>query len=171
MKEKQAVHPTPTRITIPIRSSPWLRLPSELQLEIIFRQRRYLSLSMDPGYLDRTPSREPPPGQESNFTNPESRSYQLYILIAVLSAVVFLVGSLRIYSRLRITRSFGVDDWLCIIATVLTLSYSALVLKLLWKPGGGILGIHFWDVPLSHYIEYQKVRLSSCANIRSSCSC
>ncbi|KAK6957323.1 hypothetical protein Daesc_000106 [Daldinia eschscholtzii] len=72
---------------------------------------------MDPGYLDRTPSRDPPPGQESNFTNPESRSHQLYILIAVLSPIIVLVGSLRIYSRLRITRSFGVDDWLCIVAT------------------------------------------------------
>ncbi|KAI1475540.1 hypothetical protein F4774DRAFT_276503 [Daldinia eschscholtzii] len=121
---------------------------------------------MDPGYLDRTPSRDPPPGQESNFTNPESRSHQLYILIAVLSPIIVLVGSLRIYSRLRITRSFGVDDWLCIVATILTLSYSALLLKLLWKPGGGILGIHFWDVPISHYIEYQKGSLADSVLIR-----
>ncbi|KAI0852723.1 hypothetical protein F5Y00DRAFT_257982 [Daldinia vernicosa] len=121
---------------------------------------------MDPGYLDRTPSVDPPPGRESNFTNPESRSHQLYILIAVLSPIVFLVGSLRIYSRLRITRSFGADDWICIAATILTLSYSALILTLLWKPGGGILGIHFWDVPISHYIEYQKGSLADSVLIR-----
>ncbi|OTB13139.1 hypothetical protein K445DRAFT_14129 [Daldinia sp. EC12] len=102
---------------------------------------------MDPGYLDRTPSRDPPPGQEFNFTNPESRSHQLYILIAVLSPIIVLVGSLRIYSRLRITRSFGVDDFL-------------------WKPGSGILGIHFWDVPISHYIEYQKGSLADSVLIR-----
>ncbi|KAI1660722.1 hypothetical protein F4813DRAFT_348130 [Daldinia decipiens] len=115
---------------------------------------------MDPGYLDRTPSVDPPPGREPNFTDPESRSHQLYILIAVLSPIVFIVGSLRIYSRLRITRSFGADDWICIAATILTLSYSALILKLLWKPGGGIIGIHFWDVPISHYIEYEKGALA-----------
>ncbi|KAI1453182.1 hypothetical protein F4805DRAFT_384402 [Annulohypoxylon moriforme] len=115
---------------------------------------------MDSGYLDSTPARPPPPGRESNFTNPESRCYELIIPIAVFTALIVILLCLRIYSRLRITRSFGADDWLCIAATILTLSYSALILKLLWRPGGGILGIHFWDVPLSHYIGYQKGSLA-----------
>ncbi|KAI2615507.1 hypothetical protein GGR54DRAFT_292718 [Hypoxylon sp. NC1633] len=121
---------------------------------------------MDPGYLDTTPVRPPPPGQTSNFTNPESRSYQLIIIIAVFTALIAILVSLRIYARLRITRSFGADDWLCIAATVLTLSYSALILKLLWRPGGGILGIHLWDVPLSHFVEYQKGSLADSVLIR-----
>ncbi|KAI1123698.1 hypothetical protein F5Y10DRAFT_285804 [Nemania abortiva] len=116
--------------------------------------------------LDNTPSAPPPPGHIPNFTNPESRSYQLYILIAVFSALVLLASSMRIYTRLRITRSFGADDWLCIVATILTLSYSALILKLLWQPGGGILGIHLWDVPVSHLIEYQKGSLADSVLIR-----
>ncbi|CAJ2511164.1 Uu.00g067890.m01.CDS01 [Anthostomella pinea] len=73
---------------------------------------------MDPGYMDNTPVRPPPPGQVSNFTNPESRSRQVYILIAVLSAVIVLLIPSRIYSRLKITRSLGADGWLCIAATV-----------------------------------------------------
>ncbi|KAK8026394.1 hypothetical protein PG991_003450 [Apiospora marii] len=72
---------------------------------------------MDPGYLDNTPIVPPPPGRESNFVDPESRSYQLVIIIAVLSALVITFTSARIYTRLRITHSFGVDDWFCIAAT------------------------------------------------------
>ncbi|KAI2464613.1 hypothetical protein F4781DRAFT_439417 [Annulohypoxylon bovei var. microspora] len=121
---------------------------------------------MDPGYLDSTPARPPPPGRESNFTNPESRCYELIIPIAVFTALNVILVLLRIYSRLRITRSFGADDWLCIAATILTLSYSALILKLLWRPGAGILGIHFWDVPLSHYVGYQKGSLADSVLIR-----
>ncbi|KUJ19298.1 uncharacterized protein LY89DRAFT_780274 [Mollisia scopiformis] len=121
---------------------------------------------MDPGYLDTTPVRPPPPGQTSNFINPVSRSYQLVAVIAVTFALVVLFIGFRLYFRLKVTKSFGADDWLCIVATILTLSYSALILKLLWKPGGGILGIHLWDVPLSHYIEYSKGSLADSVLIR-----
>ncbi|KAI1376583.1 hypothetical protein F4677DRAFT_418981 [Hypoxylon crocopeplum] len=121
---------------------------------------------MDPGYLDTTPMRPPPPGQTSNFVDPVSRSFQLEIVITVTIVLVVLFVSSRIYTRLRITHSFGADDWLCIVATIFTLSYSALILKLLWKPGGGILGIHLWDVPLSHYIIYQKASLADAVLIR-----
>ncbi|KAI0479232.1 hypothetical protein GGR56DRAFT_665055 [Xylariaceae sp. FL0804] len=93
------------------------------------------------------PIRPPPPGREANFTNPESRAYQLVILIAVYTAVVGLLTSLRVYTRLRITRSWGADDFL-------------------WKPGGGILGIHLWDVQVSHYIEYSKGSLADSVLIR-----
>ncbi|RYP18843.1 hypothetical protein DL765_003723 [Monosporascus sp. GIB2] len=122
--------------------------------------------SMDPGYLDRTPMRPPPLGRRSDFINPEDRSYQLIILIAVLSTLVVLLVSLRIYARLKVTRSFGADDWLCIIATILTLSYSGIILHLLFRPGGGILGIHLWDVPISRYMDHQKGSLADSVLIR-----
>ncbi|KAI0118252.1 hypothetical protein GGR51DRAFT_498611 [Nemania sp. FL0031] len=121
---------------------------------------------MDSNDLDTTPSVPPPPGHTPNFTDPESRSYQLYILIAFLSALVFSMLVIRLYTRLKISRSFGADDWICLVATILTLSYSSLILKLLWIPGGGILGIHLWDAPLSHYIEYQKGSLADSVLIR-----
>ncbi|GAP88936.2 putative integral membrane protein [Rosellinia necatrix] len=102
---------------------------------------------MDSNNPDTIPSAPPPPGHTPDFINPESRSYQLYILIAFLSALVFVTVSLRLYTRLRITHSFGADD-------------------LLWIPGGGILGIHLWDAPVSHYIEYQKGSLADSVLIR-----
>ncbi|KAJ8124294.1 hypothetical protein O1611_g9346 [Lasiodiplodia mahajangana] len=107
--------------------------------------------------FDTTALRPPPPGRTSNFTNPESRSYQLYILIAVLTALVVIVISLRLYTRLRITRSFGVDD---------CGHSSPRFSVLLWQPGGGVLGIHLWDVPISHYIEYLKGALAESILIR-----
>ncbi|KAJ8131008.1 hypothetical protein O1611_g2622 [Lasiodiplodia mahajangana] len=67
--------------------------------------------------LDTTPSVPPPPGRSPNFIDPETRSDQLYILIAVLSALVFAMAALRLYTRLRISRSLFVDDWLCVAAT------------------------------------------------------
>lgn len=65
---------------------------------------------MDGGDLNHIPVRPPPPGRTSNFTNPESRSYQLIILISVLSFLVVAMILMRLYSRLRVTRSSGLDD-------------------------------------------------------------
>ncbi|KAI5864686.1 hypothetical protein GGS23DRAFT_561405 [Durotheca rogersii] len=127
---------------------------------------RHAYASMDPGYLDRTSVRPPPPGRTSDFVNPEDRSHQLIILIAILSALIVLLVSLRVYARQKVTRSFGADDWICIVATILTLSYSGVILHLLFRPGGGILGIHLWDVPLSHYMAYQKGSLADSILIR-----
>jgi hypothetical protein len=66
--------------------------------------------TMDSGYLDSTPVRPPPPGQTSNFFDPESRSYQLVILIGVLTALVATFLLLRLYIRLGVTKSYGIDD-------------------------------------------------------------
>lgn len=65
---------------------------------------------MGSDYMDTTPARPPPPGHSSNFVNPESRSYQLVIVIAVAFALVVLITTTRVYIRLKVTRSFGVDD-------------------------------------------------------------
>ncbi|KAI0434888.1 hypothetical protein F5Y09DRAFT_295119 [Xylaria sp. FL1042] len=110
--------------------------------------------------LDHTPVRPPPPGQHSDFEHPVSRSYQLIILISVLSALVVAVILMRLYARLRVTKSFGTDDIFCIAGTVLVLSYSGLILRLLYYPGGGILGIHLWDVTLRRFIEWEKLSLA-----------
>lgn len=63
---------------------------------------------------------------------------------------------LRLYSRLRVTKSFGADDTFTISATVFALAYNALVLTLLYKPGDSALGIHLWDVSLRRFLTYQK---------------
>lgn len=61
-------------------------------------------------YLDHTPVVKPPPGVESNFVNPVSHSYQLATVIGVMTALMTLFTAGRVYTRLRITKSFGLDD-------------------------------------------------------------
>ncbi|KAF2730927.1 hypothetical protein EJ04DRAFT_579498 [Polyplosphaeria fusca] len=116
--------------------------------------------------LDHTPAARPPPGRESNFDNPESRAYQLVIVIAICLALVVLFTSTRICTRFRINRSFGADDWITIIATIFAIAYSGLILHLLHEPGGGILGIHLWDVSIPKLMAYTKGSLADSILIR-----
>ncbi|KAI0376488.1 hypothetical protein F5Y04DRAFT_266381 [Hypomontagnella monticulosa] len=110
--------------------------------------------------LDITPVTAPPLGQTSDFINPISRSHEIVLVIAITLPLVILLTVLRIYARLYVTHFFGLDDWLCIAATISTIAYSGLVLKLSFKPGGGVIGIHLWDVPISHYLVYSKGSLA-----------
>jgi hypothetical protein len=56
----------------------------------------------------------PPP----NYTSPELRGPAKIIVNVVLFAVVLLFIGLRMFTRLRITRSFGGDDWTLLAALV-----------------------------------------------------
>ncbi|KAK8059272.1 hypothetical protein PG996_009202 [Apiospora saccharicola] len=111
-------------------------------------------------YMDTTPAHEPPPGVESNFVDPVSISYQLVTVIAVMSAFMILLVGGRTYVRLRVTNSFGMDDWFCIAATLAVLAYGGVVLKLCDKPGNIMLGIHLWDVTLRKYLFFMKLSIA-----------
>ncbi|KAK8867729.1 integral membrane protein [Apiospora arundinis] len=107
--------------------------------------------------LGTTLARDPPPGRESNLVNPESISYQLVTVIAVTTALMVLLTASRTYVRLRVTKSFGLDDWFCLAATAATLAYAGLVLSLCDKPGNSLLGVHMWDVSQRKYITFMKL--------------
>lgn len=53
-----------------------------------------------------------------NYIDPVMRGWENRILIIVLFPLVFLAISIRVFTRLRISRSFGVDDWLILAAFV-----------------------------------------------------
>ncbi|KAI0104648.1 hypothetical protein GGR51DRAFT_224111 [Nemania sp. FL0031] len=110
---------------------------------------------MDYATLATTPGAMAPPGTTSNLINPESRAWnvELTIGITLLPAIILVV--LRIYARLRLARSLGVDDYACILAAATTLVFNGLVLSLLDKPGGGALGPHIWDVSVLRLLLYQ----------------
>lgn len=65
---------------------------------------------MDDSYLDTTPMRQPPPGVVADLVHPVSQSYKLIIFTSIMSAFVAFFTAGRIYTRLKITRSFGADD-------------------------------------------------------------
>lgn len=54
-----------------------------------------------------------------NYVNPERHGNAVIIVAAVCFTLAFLVLLIRIYTRIHISRSFGLDDWLIVIAMVL----------------------------------------------------
>ncbi|KAL5363706.1 hypothetical protein BJX96DRAFT_156120 [Aspergillus floccosus] len=88
----------------------------------------------------------PPPGVRPNHANPSTQyswSLGLYIFFLVLTTVA---TSLRLYTRLRISRfPWGADDFFCTLAYLFFVVYVGLLLKM---PSAGI-GHHIWEVPIA----------------------
>ena len=53
-----------------------------------------------------------------NFKDPITRGPALTIINAIFITLVILVVGLRFYTRLRITRSLGLDDWVIALSLV-----------------------------------------------------
>ncbi|KAI1757572.1 hypothetical protein F4782DRAFT_525381 [Xylaria castorea] len=113
----------------------------------------------DRATLAVTPAGMHPAGMTSNLIDPESRAWNVELTIGItLGPAIFLVA-LRIYARLGLARSLGVDDYVCGLATASTLVFNGLVLSFLSKPGGGALGPHIWNVSVLKLLEYSWVRI------------
>ncbi len=52
----------------------------------------------------------PPPGVESNWTDPDNRAYQYYIVGSIGTALATIFVLLRLYVRLAVTHSLWWDD-------------------------------------------------------------
>lgn len=98
-----------------------------------------------------------------NYANPERRGPAATIIVSVLLGLVTLILVVRIYTRVRISRGFGLDDVLIIFAYVCfswstlsseprltsnqipTMAFAVLSFVAMWKFGWGT---HVWDVPI-----------------------
>lgn len=100
-----------------------------------------------------------------NYVNPERRGPTATIVVSVLLALVTLILIVRVYTRVRISRGFGLDDVLIIFAYVWlvlmiasyppgqqltgkqipTAAFAVLSFIAMWKFGWGT---HVWDVPI-----------------------
>ena len=56
-----------------------------------------------------------------NYVNPVTRGPANIIINLIFFPLVCLVIALRVYTRLRISKSFGADDWLILASLVYTL--------------------------------------------------
>ncbi len=56
------------------------------------------------------PLASPPPGVVQNLENPQSRSYQVYIISAVFVALSIFFMAVRVYAKVAIQRSRTWDD-------------------------------------------------------------
>jgi len=67
--------------------------------------------SLPPGFdPSKIPLAQPPPGMIPNFEHPESRCWQVYLTAAICSAVVIIFITLRLYSRIVVTKKQTLDD-------------------------------------------------------------
>jgi len=98
-----------------------------------------------------------------NYVNPERRGPTATIVVSVLLGLVTFILIIRIYTRVRISRGFGLDDVLIIFAYVWfpwsslssglqltrkqipTAAFAVLSFIAMWKFGWGT---HVWDVPV-----------------------
>ncbi|MCJ1475922.1 hypothetical protein MMC13_004586 [Lambiella insularis] len=108
-----------------------------------------------PPYLLDYPAQPPPPGQKSNFVDPDS--LQPAILATGSVMIILTTGFVlaRLYSALRITKRVGKEDWSCIIATILSFAYVAFILDLSYAAR------HMWNVPAWWFSDlYWKLRFA-----------
>ncbi|KAL9597906.1 MAG: hypothetical protein Q9219_004859 [cf. Caloplaca sp. 3 TL-2023] len=96
----------------------------------------------------------PPPGITPNFKNPQYHSGGIVPLACVFIPLAAIFMALRVYTKVRIIKVFGLEDWTIIVAYLCTvfISIDCLVQQ---KYGNGI---HEWDITLAKLIPYSKVR-------------
>ncbi|KAM3071861.1 hypothetical protein ACMFMG_009716 [Clarireedia jacksonii] len=84
----------------------------------------------------------PPP----NYINPERRGNAVIIVVAVFFPVALFTLLTRIYTRIRISKSFGLDDWLIVAAMVPATGFAVAALLAETTLGWDR---HIWDVPFT----------------------
>ncbi|KAM0806082.1 hypothetical protein BDR22DRAFT_786932, partial [Usnea florida] len=94
-----------------------------------------------------------PPGQVANFVNPVTQTGSNIALHTVMLFFITLCVAIRLYTRHFITRQLGLDDYLCILAYCLCVTYAGLLLAC----GEYLLGHHLWDITLPAYIRGKKL--------------
>ena len=60
--------------------------------------------------LKDIPKMPPPPGQTSNFVNPDNQAELTLIMSSIFIGLVLTFGGIRVYSRAYLARSFTKDD-------------------------------------------------------------
>ncbi|KAH6668942.1 hypothetical protein B0J14DRAFT_432337, partial [Halenospora varia] len=95
---------------------------------------------------------------KANYINPEERGYGNIIINVVLFPLTCMAIAIRVYTRLRISKSFGIDDWLILAALVPSTAFMIISLlsetKFAWNR-------HIWDVPFDQVILGMKIIIST----------
>ncbi|KAI1313524.1 hypothetical protein F5Y03DRAFT_336899 [Xylaria venustula] len=96
-----------------------------------------------------TPVLPPPPGETSNFVNPESLGQQLKIGTGVVIPVTTIFVFLRVYVRFWVKKIWDLEDWFLLLAWAGTLILSAFGLSTTAHYGGR----HEWDITPEQGVE------------------
>ncbi|KAL4807936.1 hypothetical protein BDV18DRAFT_159145 [Aspergillus unguis] len=97
-----------------------------------------------------TPALAPPPGEKTNFVDPVYDGTRFVIVHAIFLAISFTAIAVRLWTRTFIARGFRWDDYLMVLSWMCSCVMSGITLEMLnWG-----LGIHMWNVPVSHLSPY-----------------
>jgi hypothetical protein len=91
-----------------------------------------------------------------NYIDPQTRGHGAMIVNIVTMSLAFVVVLLRLYTRLRITYSAGIDDILITIGLVFGIAM-AVITSIATESWGW--DRHIWDVPTSWLPTAQKLNL------------
>lgn len=91
-----------------------------------------------------------------NYIDPPTRGHGVLIVNVVCLTWAFLIVSLRLYTRVWITYSAGVDDVLIIIGLIFAIAM-AIVTSIATENWG--MNRHIWDIELSRFIIVRKLNL------------
>ncbi|KAJ5165344.1 uncharacterized protein N7500_007174, partial [Penicillium coprophilum] len=92
-----------------------------------------------------------------NYINPPTRGHGVLVVNIVCFAFTFLVVSLRLYTRLWITCSAGIDDLLIVIGLVFAIAMVTIT-SVATEDWG--MNRHIWDIELVKLVTVQKLNLS-----------
>ncbi|KAI9792578.1 MAG: hypothetical protein M1816_002098 [Peltula sp. TS41687] len=95
----------------------------------------------------------PPVGVTPDFIHPESRANYCIAVHTVVLTIATLFLAVRMYVKLRITRSPGWDDYTIVLAWITSIAYSGVGLAQLQYG----LGVHGWNVPLPDIIKWRQL--------------
>lgn len=84
-----------------------------------------------------------------NYVDSETRGNGVLIVNTVLFTIALSVIVIRIYTRLRISKSFGLDDWLILAAMLPSTTFAVLAIL---AEESFHFDRHIWDVPLDRVI-------------------
>ncbi|CAD6440051.1 b628435a-f7c9-414c-9f17-943939478156 [Sclerotinia trifoliorum] len=81
-----------------------------------------------------------------NYVDPKTRGNAVLVVNAILFPVALFIILIRLYTRLQISKCFGLDDWLIIAAMVPSTAFAVLAVlaEEFFK-----FNRHVWDLPLS----------------------
>ncbi|CAD6442075.1 0de9d5bd-53e4-4820-bcb1-d4ed5f30df0c [Sclerotinia trifoliorum] len=98
-------------------------------------------------------SEPPPPGEFVNLIDPPSQKVPIIAVSVIFLVLTVAFVGLRLYANFFVKRSWGAEDYFCIIATSLSIAYVSFILDLAW------VSRHMWDVPVIWFSEtYWKKR-------------
>ncbi|WQF80653.1 hypothetical protein CDEST_05667 [Colletotrichum destructivum] len=102
------------------------------------------------------PAAPPPEGVVPDFQNPKDVLHTINLVSQILSIVmVSLFMILRLYAKMFIAPPFHTEDWVAVVAWILSLGYSATAL-VMYRYGGGF---HVYELSKADFMGFNKLAL------------